>query len=142
MRVAITTGSGASAVTLVLGDDANGAAVVQWRPGRTVMVETEPIFEAETPFLASRSNVTTRFTLVVERTFASLPECLAHIRDHLLALPEQGTIEVSQTTGTGTQNVYLADAVIVEARIVEQIGVSCTWQYEILGGKFSSGATP
>lgn len=124
---------------VVLGDDANKAAVIDgWLPKVAGQHQDGARLRAAAMKKFARGNRSTSFPFTAERTFSTYGESLKFIRDHFLALPEQGLVEISQS-GDHAFVLYLADAVI-DAEVILLIGVTVKVRYQIEGGIFQVAA--
>ena len=131
MKITITAAGGKA---FVLADDAAGATVQDgFRPKQTRILQSEPLFRGSYKANLARFNLENRLTFVVERAFGTVEAALGFIGSHADATPAQGKLTVFNASARGQISRSLANAVVAEVECVEHVGVSCKFQYSIVG---------
>lgn len=132
-KVSISTGTGASRVTVVLGDDSLGHYIRAFLPGWTKQTQAAPRLRAPEMAHFDRANRQTRLVLQVQRAFDSLAEAEAWMQEHMEDVPNSGTLRVE----TGGVVRWMAKAQIDSCSVAEQAGTHVIMQYQISGGQLT-----
>lgn len=117
----------------MLGDDAAGAYVDGFMPAVAKQTQVEAILRAEAASLFDRGNRVTEFGFTATREFASLDELLSWYGDHIIELPTEGSVQISNANGAV---LYLA-AQLTRVRVADRRGVTLVMGYEFSGGEFT-----
>ena len=131
MKITLTPSGGAA---FVLGDDGAQANVQDgFRPKQTRTVQSAPLFRAAYRANTPRYDLENRLTFTVERVFPTVEAALRFMASHADAVPVQGTLALYNQSPTGQCARFLPQAVVTEVECVEHVGVSCKFQYTIVG---------
>jgi hypothetical protein len=133
MKITITPTGG---TPFVLGDDsASPAAAIGdgFKPRQTRIVQSQGLFRGPYKADLARHNLENTLTFVVERSFATVESALNFMAFHADSVPVSGTLTLYNLSGTGQATRTLANAVAREIECVEHTGVSCKFQYTIVG---------
>jgi hypothetical protein len=123
-------------ITTVLGDDAGKAApIVAWLPGRSKRTQIVAPIAADTVALYDRGNRITGFTLVSRRNYATPQAALEGIRNHLLEVPDHGTVNIHHESGG--PDLIMENAQIDEIKVIEHIGCDVLFSYSVIGAEFN-----
>jgi hypothetical protein len=131
MKITITPSGGKP---FVLADDSSGATVADgFQPQQTRVVQNRPLFRAAYKANLPRYNLENRLQFEVERSFATKEAALNFMAQHADQVPVAGTLTLYNLLNTGQVSRSLANALVVDVRCVEHIGVSCKFQYLLAG---------
>ena len=118
----------------MLGDDTNSIYIDGWLPTIQKQTQVALRLRADAAEALDRGNRLTRFPFQAARTFDDIDALLSWYAAHVLELPTEGTVEISNAYGAV---LYLADAQLDAIQMVEHRGVHLVMRYEFSGGEFS-----
>lgn len=137
MRITIKTLTSPARV-VVLGDDADKLAPISgWLPGWVKRTQTCLGIRARAARKYDRGNVETSFSFLAARNFTSAGAMLSFVREHLLDVPREGLVEVSQLGGPAGASLFLARAQVEECAVAELAGTHVVFRYRISGGELA-----
>jgi hypothetical protein len=95
--------------------------------------QSSPLFRVAYMLVIPRFNFQNRISFTVQRTFASVEDCLAFIAGHPDNVPAQGEIYMQNQTSGGETQRYLPNAVVESVECTQHSGLSCNFTYTISG---------
>jgi hypothetical protein len=117
-----------------LGDDSNAMPIQDgFRPRQTRVIRSNPLFRAAYKLNLASFNLENRLVFVVERTFANRELALNFMATHPDSVPVSGTVMLYDLSTSGQTKRTLSGAVVADIECVEHVGVSCKFQYTIIG---------
>ena len=137
MKITATSGTGAAARTVVLGDDRDKVATISgWMPADDFIEQEVPLPRAPSPARFDRLNVTTQSPFRATRTFEDYAKAASFIRNHMLEVPRIATVTF-EGFGDYGPNLVLRTASI-RKRVVQFTGACVIFEYLIKGGQFEA----
>ena len=108
--------------------------ITGFNPSQTAVVQHEPLYGSETPFVAARGNRDWRLRFSVQRSHANPEAAATFIQGHAASIPDQLDIQIVQ----GAVTTHMLGAALESLSFDEPSGSSTTTHYTFIGPTYSS----
>lgn len=117
-------------------DETAGDVIAGFKAAMRALVQNEPLYGSETPFIASRGNRGFTLSFSVSRVHTDPEAAASFLRDHPASIPDQLDLKIVQ----GAVTSYAAAAALETIEPDEPTGRSTTIHYTFACPTFNSTA--